>query len=158
MSNSVLARGTADAFAQSTDLATREDSTGEEFYGLLALRDQSADWCKDCLSHVNRLRELKPNWDSYGAYPIHPDSIQIARQLLHQFAEVEGIACPRIGASPAGHVALSWEWQNHSRELDLEILPDGTLRYAYLDEMQPSHDREGTTLDPTLIAQLLTRW
>ncbi len=63
-----------------------------------------------------------------------------------------------MSASPAGYVALSWEWENHSRELDMEILPDGVMRYSYLDEPQPARDREGETSDPTLIAYLLTQW
>lgn len=149
---------TADAFAQSTALMDQADPSGEDRYDFSANWYQSTDWCVECLNHVERLRELGPNWDSYGACAVHLDSIQIAKQLLRQFAEVKGIACPRVGASPAGHVALSWEWQNHSRELDLEVLPDGLLRYAYLDEAQPSRDREGTTFEPTLIAQLLTQW
>lgn len=158
MSDAALAIGTANAYAQATELATQAGSTGEGLYHLLALRDQTADWCDSCLNFVDQLRDLNPNWDSYGANPVSVDSIQVAKQLLCEFAEVTGIGCPRVSASPAGHVALSWEWANHSRELDLEILPDGVMRYSYLDETQPARDREGETSDPTLIAYLLTQW
>lgn len=158
MRDAVIAMGTANAFAQSTGLKAHADGTGEGLYGLFARRDQTADWCTDCLTIIDQLRELPPNWDSYGANPVQPESIKTAKQLLHVLAKVTGIECPRVGASPAGHVALSWEWQNHSRELDLEILPDGALRYSYVDETRPSHDREGETSDPTRIAQLLTQW
>lgn len=155
MSDTALANGTANAFALSTELTAQAGSTGE---GLLALREQSANWCGDSLDCVDQLLALKPNWDSYGANPVQPGSILVAKQLICQIAQVAGIDRPRVGASPAGHVALSWEWGNHSRELDLEIVSDGTLRYAYLDETTPDRDREGETYDPNLIAHLLTRW
>lgn len=157
MNDATLAIGTANAFAQSTELPARAGSTVEGLY-TMALRDHIADWCEACRNHVDRLRELNQNWNSYGANPVHPSSIQIAKQLVHGFAEVTGIGCPRVGASPAGNVALSWEWQSHSRELDLEILPDGRLRYAYFDENQPIDDCEGETVDANEIACLLTMW
>ena len=125
---------------------------------MLARRDQIADWSADCLDHIDRLRELKQNWDSYGANSVDLRSIEVAKQLVRKLAQVTGIDCPRISASPAGYVALSWEWQKHSRELDLEILPDGTLRYSFLDEDHPTNDTEGETVDPNLIAHLLTMW
>lgn len=158
MNDSVFAVGTANAFAQPTERTAQAASTGEGLCVVFAPGNLTADWYNNCLDSVDQLRELKANWDSYGANPVDPDSIQVAKQRLRQFAEVTGIGCPRVGASPAGRVALSWEWKNHSRELDLEIVPDGTLRYSYLDETQPSQDREGETFDPTLIAHLLTQW
>ena len=150
-----FATGTANAFSQFTELPAHANATGE---GLFAPRDHAADWSTNCVNRIDRLRELRQNWDSYGANPVDPDSIEVAKQLVRQFAQVTGIDCPRVAASPAGNVALSWEWDEHSRELDLEILPDGMLRYAYLDEHQPSQDCEGETYDPNQIAHLLTKW
>lgn len=111
----------------------------------------------DCLDRIDRLRDLKPNWDSYGANPVDLKSIAVAKKLVGMFVEVAGIECPRVAAWSAGNVALSWEWCDYSRELDLEILPDGTLRYSYLDEHQPNRDCEGETSDPNLIVQLLQK-
>lgn len=158
MSDTTLAIETAKAFTKSIQRTAHAGPTGEGLYISFALRDQAADWCNNCLDNVDQLRELSFNWDSYGAKPVDSDSIQVAQQLLLQLAKFHGVDCPRVGASPAGHVAFSWEWENHSRELDLEVLPDGTLRYSYLDEAQPDHDREGETTTPDLIAHLLTQW
>jgi len=157
MTDTTLAIGTANAFSQYIGLETQAGETGEGLYVVFARRDQVADWSADCLTRIDRLRELKQNWNSYGANPVGPKSIAFAKQLVCTFAKVTGIDLPRVAASPDGHVALSWEWQEYSRELDLEILPDGTLRYSYLDERQPSRDREGETRDPNRIADLLTR-
>ena len=156
MSDETSASGTAIAVSQSTGLETRANGTAEALV-VVALRDP-ADWSAVCLDRIDRLRELKQNWDSYGANPVDSGSIEVAKHLVSMFAEVTGIDCPRVAASPVGYVSLSWEWRDHSRELDLEILPDGKLRYSYLDEHQPSQDREGETYDLNQIAHLLTKW
>jgi hypothetical protein len=95
--------------------------------------------------------------NSYGANPVDLDSIASAKRLVPWLAGITGIDCPRVAASPAGHVAFSWEWEHHTRELDLEILPDGTLRYSFLDERKPADDVEDETSDPREIAHLLTK-
>ncbi|REJ95230.1 MAG: hypothetical protein DWQ34_06795 [Planctomycetota bacterium] len=158
MKDTTSASETANAFSQSTGLDTRAGETGDGLYVVFARRDQPADWSEGSLDGIERLGKLNHNWDSYGANPVVAESIEVAKLLVRMFAQVTGIDCPRIAASPAGNVALSWEWREHSRELDLEILPDGSLRYSYLDERQPSQDCEGETTDPNLIAHLLTKW
>ena len=158
MMDSTIASGTANAFSQSIGMQAQANATGEGLHMVLAQKDFPADWLQDCVDRIDRLCELKQNWDSYGANSVDPDSIEIAKQLVPMFAQVTGIDCPRVAASPAGYVALSWEWREHSRELDLEIMPDGRLRYSYLDERQPSQDCEGETVDPNRIAHLLTKW
>jgi hypothetical protein len=158
MTVGTLPSGNSTAFDQSAQRETNPAGTAEGLYFVLAPRDDAADWHKDCLERVDHLRTLQWNWDSYGANPVNVASIEIAKQLIRSFADVIGIGCPRVEASPAGYVSLSWEWQEHSRELDLEIRADGTLQYSYIDEKEPSSDREGTTADPNLIACLLTGW
>ncbi len=156
MSDETSAFGTAIAFSQSTGLETRANATAEGLV-VFAPRDP-ADWSADCLDRIDRLRELNQNWDSYGANHVDLRSINVAKELVGMFAKVTGIDCPRVAASPAGYVALSWEWREHSRELDLEILSDGTFRYSYIDEHQPNQDCEGETNDPNPIVYLLTQW
>ncbi len=155
MTDTTLPSGTAEAFSRSTQPETEAAGSGE---GLFAVRDQIPDWSADCVEHIARLCKLEANWDSYGASPVDPRSITIAKQLVRVLSQVSGIDRPRIAASPAGVVALSWEWEDHSRELDLEILWDGTLRYSYLDERDSNQDCEGETRFPNRIAHLLTKW
>lgn len=151
MNTATLTRGTSNAFLSDIGLSTTAGETGEGLSKILA------DWYQDSIDRINHLRKLKPNWDSYGAYPVNQNSIIFAEKLVYWFAQETEVECPRIAASPAGYVALSWEWQEHSRELDLEILSDGGLRYSYLDESQPSQDCDGEADDLTLIAHLLTQ-
>jgi hypothetical protein len=157
MIDTTWATETASAFSQFPRLATGADNTAEGLYSVLALRDRPAGWVVECIGRIERLRELKQNWDSYGAKPVDVDSIASAARLVPWLAGITGIDCPRVTASPAGHVALSWEWKQHQRELDLEILPDGTLRYAFLDEQTPADDFECETTDAREIARLLTK-
>ncbi len=148
---------TASAFSEFPRLATGADSTAEGLYSLLALRDCPASWVSDCVARIERLRELTPNWNSYGANPVDVGSIASATQLVPWLAGIEGINSPRVAASPEGYVALSWEWEQQTRELDLEVLPDGTLRYSFLDERRPAADVEAETTNPGKIADLLTK-
>lgn len=152
---SAIASG--DAFSEARRLPAVAGGSSEGLYAVLARRSR-ADWCETCLREIDRLRDVVNNWNSYGALPVDRDSIEVARRLVAMLCEVAGIDHPRVAASPAGNVALSWEWQQHTRELDLEIVADGTLRFSYIDEAHPSQDLQGETIDPTYIAQLLTKW
>lgn len=156
--STTLAPETAHAFSESGELVDGAENTSEGLYSVMAIRDRPADWRLDCLDRIQRLGELQANWNSYGANRVDFDSIGAAMALAKWFSQVTGIESPRVAASPAGHVALSWEWADRARELDLEVLPDGTLRYSYLDEKRPDEDREDVTADPRLIAHLLTNW
>jgi hypothetical protein len=119
----------------------------------------SPHWLEGCAADIDQLVGLEENWNSYGARKVDPRSIEFAKRLIVDLANMSGdIACPQVAASPDGNVALSWQWHDHSRELNVEITPDGTIRYSYIDEEDSSRDAEGETDDPHLIARLRTQW
>lgn len=123
---------------------------------MLAIRTTPPEWREPCLRQLDRLGELRDNWDSYGAKPIHPLSIDLAKRLLMELARVDAIESPTVSASPEGNAALCWD--NGNRSLDLEIQPDGSVEYVYLNEGTPSNNREGATYDASLFAVFLTQW
>ncbi|MEQ8852908.1 hypothetical protein [Gimesia sp.] len=129
--------------------------TGE---GLLAERNEPVQWLQQCIINIWKLRDLPANWDSYGAKPVNPDSIQFAMEVMNALSSITGVSCPRIAASPAGNVALSWDLEDYTRELDVELDPNRVIRYAYIDEENSTKDCEGVAKNLDVIAQFLTQW
>jgi len=141
------------AFSHSNLLETSAMDTGE---GLPVWWQKSADWFRECENNIYKLQELEPNWNSYGAKPVSFKSIQLTGEIIYELSKMSGISCPRIGASPTGNVVLSWEWNDFTRELEIEIDPAIGIRYSYFDERSPEKDCEGETIDPMDIKLILT--
>lgn len=72
---------------------------------------------------------LISGWDGYDALPVHPLSVEYARQFLG--ALPLGLQAPSIGADPDGHVTLEW-CRSPNRILSISISPEGLLHYASL--------------------------
>lgn len=143
------------AFTQTESVPTTATSTGEAWAprpATLAIRKEAPAWLTERVDQLRRLLELQENWDSYGAKPIDPRSVEFAILLLRSLALVEGVEAPTVTASPDGNAALCWD--NGDRSLDVEILPDGIIDYSYLNDK----NKEGTTLDANDLAILLTQW
>ncbi|MCH8342750.1 MAG: hypothetical protein IH983_02055 [Planctomycetes bacterium] len=142
------------AFFEATSVPTTATSTGEAWApkpATLALREETSAWLSERVDRLRRLLGLQENWDSYGAKPIDPRSVEFAVRLLTSLADVDGIEAPTVTASPDGNAALCWD--DGHRSLDVEILADGSIEYAYLND----EDHEGTTLDAEDLAILLTQ-
>lgn len=144
--------------SESNRLSASAENTGE---GILAVRRRVAEWFRPCSESIIEFLELKPNWDSYGAYPIKLESVERAIIVLHDLSLVQGIVHPRVTPTVSGNIGLSWEWHNYNytRELDVEIDPSRGIRYSFYDEENPNIDCEDvTTYDLMVIAQILTKW
>lgn len=124
---------------------------------LLAQR-QPADWLAERLEAIESLLQLDDDWDSYGARRIDARSVRAAQDLVRWLAMTVGVERPAVAASPDGFVGVSWEWANHAKNLDVEVLPQGGLAFCYLDDIDGTNSCEGTTGNWPLVAQLLTRW
>jgi len=146
------------AFSPPGGLITSAANTGEGLYPISTQRDHTTNWLQDCIDRIGRLHQLKPNWDSYGAEPVDPRSIEFAKQFLQDLVFLSTVECPRVAASPEGNVALSWESADYLCELDLEVLPDGHIQYSYIDERPPVFEIEGETAAPDPIVNLLAQW
>jgi hypothetical protein len=145
------------AFAHDEPVVTHADATTDGMMGstLFALRTVPPGWLHDCIARIEQLRSLSANWNSYGALPIDLRSIMLAKSLLVELAFVDSIEEPTVTASPSGNVAFCWD--DGERSLDVEVLPDNLLEYAYLNESQPSLDEEGQTCEVNKLAFLLTQ-
>lgn len=145
------------AFSEAQTISTDAQYTGEalSLQNYLATRNQPV-WLEERRQQIAHLSKLKDNWDSYGALAIDPRSIQISKQLLSLLSQVVGVEPPTITASPDGHVAFCWDY--NQRTLEIEIRPDAVCEYVYIDERDSAMDEEGETTNAERFAQLLTKW
>lgn len=76
------------------------------------------------------LATLPDNWDGYGSPGLQAAAVKAAFQLLAA-VEKEGLPAPHLCPVTGGGVGLAW--QVGSRELEVEILPDGTMGYLTVE-------------------------
>lgn len=104
--------------------------------------NRSAGWLPQVASHIDALRNLPQNWDSYGAFPVEEASIIAAKAVLERLNRIT-LVDPSVAATPSGHVNLTWCWDHQSKSLEIEFQSDGSLIYAYVDDLSSLDDREG---------------
>jgi len=107
----------------------------------------------ECVRKIAALRDLPPNWDSYGAKPVDCRSIEVAQVVVLALSRKAYFHVPVVTATPSGTVGLCWD--RDSRSLDVEAHADGRLSYVYLDETDESQDEDGATWDIRQIGALL---
>ena len=91
------------------------------------------------LKTITELAQLQENWDGYGSPPLHPSAIAGAINVL-TISDIEQPPMPYVGPVTGGGVQI--EWYTPTRELELEILPDGSLQYVAVDEAGQTTDGE----------------
>ncbi len=77
----------------------------------------------DTVAAIDRLKDLQPNWDSYGAPRVEDATRKSAKELLHNLVSSLGqaYADPIVGPDVDGGVELIWGAQ--STEVHARILP-----------------------------------
>ena len=146
------------AFPQDATLNPIALNGSEAFSSLMAVRPKPEPWVSEVQRSLESLRELGENWDSYGASPADLASIELAKDFAKVIGRFVSVRRPSVSLSPAGNAAFSWEISNGKRNLDVEILRTGQMRYAFIDDDDESADRERATFDPHEIASILTQW
>lgn len=119
----------------------------------------SGAWGQLALQALARMAALPDNWDGYGSPPISRAAIQSARRLV---AMLDNQRFPPAKVVPVTGGGINFSWQVKARELDIEILPDGSAEYLTV-ETDPATGAEKTReepllLDPPTAAQALADW
>ena len=85
---------------------------------------------------LEELTRLGPNWDSYGAEPISPQAIALARQFLtavaERFAAWAGDRVHPYVIVPLANGGVQLEWRGPGGDLEVEIGPDGHFAYRLI--------------------------
>lgn len=106
---------------------------------------------------MNRVREiarLPAGWDGRGSPPLSEPAKAVAAGLVSQI-DLESLPTPHVGPVSGG--GLQFEWQVGPRELEIEVLPDGSIEYlAVLEGTQMLEGAVGEGAGAVLDA--LLRW
>lgn len=94
-------------------------------------------WLRSAQRKISELAQLPENWDSYGSRPIQQPAIEQSADVLARISNLD-LPNPQIFPVPGGGIQL--EFQQESRELEIEILPDGSIQFLIV---QDGRMREG---------------
>lgn len=130
------------------------DGSSEAFSLPLATRPA---WVRQVQLHLQDLLRLSPNWDSYGASEADVHSLRCACEFVEFLGTFGEMRPPRVALTPDGFAALTWEWNDGRRCLDVEVRPDRSLAYALVADDDEGAEREGETTDWSKIATLIGR-
>ncbi len=112
------------------------------------------NWIRAIDLKLELIRNALYDWDNQGGEPIHSRIVNIACELLVPLASMEP-PIPRIAPVLGGGIQFEWEYAG--RELEVEILPDGTVEY--LIAADDGTVEEGQLPDmPVRQVQILVQW
>lgn len=100
---------------------------------MTAQAEKSLDrsWLAQAVQKIAELSALPENWDGYGSRSIQQTAVEQASSLLPGLASFN-LPAPQIFPVPGGGIQL--EFQQEARELEIEILPDGSMEYLTMNE------------------------
>src|SRR5437879_1654087 len=83
---------------------------------------------------LQAMRELKENWDGYGAAAPHPSAIDLALELADLLEALitkssSKPAALHVGPTRIGGILI--EWEDHFLEHEVEINPDGSIGFLH---------------------------
>ncbi|MBX9628036.1 MAG: hypothetical protein K2X82_29830 [Gemmataceae bacterium] len=86
------------------------------------------------LEQLDLMRDLRPNWDGYGADPTDPAVIEVAKEFVRLLAALRpGDPYKDVFVSPGRAGGVLIEWADARAEHELEIEPDGTWGFLHTD-------------------------
>jgi len=72
----------------------------------------------------------EPDWDGYGASPVYPETVALARSLLSMLPS--SLPAPEVSASPLGEVSFHWR-SGPGRVVSVAVSATGRLTFACLN-------------------------
>jgi len=109
------------------------------------------EWQTETLKGIFRLKRLCDNWDGEDSPRPSTIALDSASDLLVSLP-FEDLPTPFVSPSSIGGVQL--EWTQNGRELEIEVLPDGSMEFLTVVNGNPQN--EGSTTREQVLS--LTRW
>jgi len=99
-----------------------------QWTGVVPLPNTTGDlkYVQEVRTKLDLIAALRDNWDGEGGEPIAARILVIAGELLLPLARFQP-PVPRIAPVLGG--GIQFEWEIAGRELEIEILPDGSVEY-----------------------------
>lgn len=89
------------------------------------------------IEQLDAMRNLRENWDGYGAAVLIPEAIDLAKEFVRLLTSLRGGANPLAGVfvSPGRDGGVLIEWDDPNAEHELEINPDGSVGLLHADKL-----------------------
>lgn len=87
----------------------------------------SPAWAVDAYRAISRLAELPSGWDTQASPPLQESAKDSASRVIEELERYDELPSPHIAPTVGGGLGI--EWHHGPRELDVEILPDGSMEY-----------------------------
>lgn len=97
------------------------------------------DWLTGVVTDLNRVANLPPNWDSYGALAVGQRTLEHALHVVVALMDV-GVPVPQVGATVEGGV--EFEWHSDSRDLEIQVEGPLQVRAYYFDAEDAAEEWE----------------
>lgn len=88
-------------------------------------------WWEPVAARLRELMKRPANWDGEGALPVDADVAEVAISLLHEHVSGTDYV-PDLVPLVDGGIELSW--RSETRELSVEVRPDGDGRIWFCDD------------------------
>lgn len=136
-------------FKSTTNLRRSSDEEGSKQWS--TIRGLAVPiWLREVSAALNALGDLSPNWDSYGSEAVSEKALFTARKIFSRL-NITDHPKPHTCAVAGGGVGI--HWRVRSRDLELEIDPDGSIRF--LQTTLPGDILDGTVETPAQIQSVL---
>lgn len=109
---------------------SKDQQTKSQWVGVI-LPSEASKWQIDAVRSVVEISELQHNWDTYGGPPPSLEAVKASKKLIWGI-RLDGPTLPNIVPSVGG--GIQFEWSSAFRELELEVLPDGSFEYLRVEE------------------------
>ncbi len=116
----------------------------------------SSKWQTEALRALFQIATLPHNWDTYNSPPPSPTALAASIDLLSEI-DLDDLPIPHVAPVPGG--GIQFEWSVDQRELEVEILPDGSVEFLKAEGRQPLEEGHLRHMDqmPSLLSWLTPR-
>lgn len=121
---------------------------------VIPIRDLSS-WQDDAVIGVLRISNLPQNWDSYNSPPPTQKAVDVSINLLRD-NYLSSIDLPAPFIVPISGGGIQIEWIIDDRELELEVLPDGSIEYLKSENKEPFEEEKIASPSSAEIFSLLS--
>ena len=111
-------------------------------------------WVAKAKYDLDRIMKLPDNWDSYGS-PSIPEVLYKNAENFLRSLEVEDIEAPFV--APVSGGGIQFEWQNKTRELEIEFVQSNVFGYLKIIGDEPVDEGE-FPIQNYDSARLLIKW
>lgn len=105
-------------------------SAGPQWDGVTPLA-QASPWLLSALRKVAELANLPEGWNGYGSPQIQQPAVERVSNVLDCLSALD-LPTPQIFPVSGGGIQI--ELRQDQRELEIEVLPDGSIEYLLVTE------------------------